>query len=171
MIYRVPQLIVRKIEMLQCKECQNSCKHQEERQNQDILKFIVNIEFATKKVINKFCYSPVAGMGFSALEVVVKFASIHGVHDPFIPVELRENESLVYIVTRSDPIRYRKQSCHELRSNNEARKEIVETDKYTGQNLGRWHAADTAHEGLAKVGVYRKVESKNPLETAKGKNK
>ena len=62
-----------------------------------------------------------------------------------------------------NPVGEGEKSCHELRTDDEPREEIVQPYEHAAQNLRRRHLWNKAHECLAKVGVDSEVECKETL--------
>jgi hypothetical protein len=87
-----------------------------------------------------------------------------GINYPRVVGKETHNKAFVDVVTRSDIVwQCVKSSHHELGAHNQTREKVVETDKDTGKNNGRWHGFDKAHKSLPKIGVNGKVEREEPL--------
>lgn len=147
--------------MLESKESHHSRGDQKKCENQDTSKFVILVESSSKEYVNKLGNCALTHRIWFATfrnEIVVEIAILHSGHSPLVTAELCEHEAFVNVMARSNPIGDFEESCHKLRSDNQAGKEIIEPDKDAGKDLSRWHAADAAHESLTEVLERRKKE-------------
>lgn len=66
-------------------------------------------------------------------------------------------------MTWCNPICEGEEASHKLWTDDQTRKEIVESNEDARENLGRSHAGHAAHKGLTKVRIDGKVKGKNSL--------
>lgn len=152
---------------MQCQESQETGQGEVNTQDDEVHGHVLLGKFPIKETIHVFPYRTLAIIACQvfviAIEIVVEISLVVSDDGSVVVVEQRCNHTLVNVVARGNPVRNGKEACQKLRSHNQTREKVVESNEHTREDLGSGHWLKEAHKGLAKIGVNRDIESKEPL--------
>lgn len=138
----IVKLIVREVQVLQSIESHDSGCDQEKSQYQDVLKLIVFVESSSEEHMYELSYRTLACTVPVTLKEIVVLAIIDCDYRALVAMKLSKYKAFIDIMTRRDPIRDFEETSHELWSNNETRKKIIQSDEDARKDLGCSHTAD-----------------------------
>lgn len=158
----------REVDVVQCQERHKASHEQVGTQYEVVPDDVLLVKFSSEKSIHKFvngarAFSRGGQVSTSAFDSIVEICVEVGNDRSIVPTKHGRDHPFVDVMSRSYPIRDGKKTRHELRSDNQPRKEIVESNEDTGQDLSGCHRFEEANECLSKVGVQGNIKSKKTL--------